>query len=308
MSQAIVLQVNKSVLEKMNNHYSPFKKEQAPPYTLFAAKKGTVTITAYKSGKVLFQGPSAEKEAGNWQASSSTPTAHSTDLKKKTTLPPNFSNWSVIGSDEVGNGSYFGPVTVCAAFVPREKIHPLKKLGVKDSKLLTDSQIRLLAPKIEALIDLRLLTVTPSKYNQIQPKYNVNHMKAVLHNQAIYLLLQQIAPTQPEGILIDQFTPEKNYRRYIKTEVHPVTDNLYFTTKGEHYHIAVAAASIICRAAFLDSLEALSLEAEFPLPSGAGSKSDAIAAKILKKGGLELLGKYAKLHFANTEKAHKLNR
>ena len=41
------------------------------------------------------------------------------------------------------------------------------------------------------------------------------------------------------------------------------------------------------------------------MPSGAGSKSDQVAARILKKGGLDLLANYAKLHFANTQKAQK---
>lgn len=43
-------------------------------------------------------------------------------------------------------------------------------------------------------------------------------MKVALHNQAIYLLLQELAPTKPEGILIDQFTPENNYRKYVRNE------------------------------------------------------------------------------------------
>ena len=40
--------------------------------------------------------------------------------------------------------------------------------------------------------------------------------------------------------------------------------------------------------------------------AGAGANIDKAAATILKHGGMELLGKVAKLHFANTEKAKKL--
>jgi ribonuclease HIII len=42
------------------------------------------------------------------------------------------------------------------------------------------------------------------------------------------------------------------------------------------------------------------------LPSGAHAAADQVAAKLLQQGGIALLGKYAKLHFANTEKAQKL--
>lgn len=112
----------------------------------------------------------------------------------------------MIGSDEVGNGSYFGPVTVCAAYVDKSMISKLKALGVRDSKELTDPQIIQLSHVIKERIPYKLLIVEPKKYNEIQPNYNAVHMKVALHNQAIYLLLQELAPTKPEGILIDQFT------------------------------------------------------------------------------------------------------
>lgn len=155
------------------------------------------------------------------------------------------------------------------------------------------------------VIPYKELVVTPKKYNQIQPDYNVNRMKVALHNQAIALLLADLSPIKPEGILIDQFTPESNYRKYLAQEKNQVTDNLYFATKGEHHHLAVAASSIICRASFLDALDEATKELGMTIPSGAGSKSDLVAAKILKRGGLPLLGEYAKLHFANTQKAQK---
>lgn len=60
-------------------------------------------------------------------------------------------------------------------------------------------------------------------------------------------------------------------------------EKLYFVTKGEQYHLAVAAASIISRASFLEELDKASAEAGITLPSGAGTKSDQIAAKLLEK-------------------------
>lgn len=131
-------------------------------------------------------------------------------------------------------------------------------------------------------------------------------MKVALHNQAIYLLLEDIQPIKPEAIVIDQFTPEANYKKYVKNEQNQVTESLYFTTKGEQYHVAVAAASIISRAAFLEELDKESQKLGYTVPSGAGQKADQVAAKVLKQGGLPLLQKYAKLHFANTQKAKKI--
>ena len=303
----VVIQLPKKRIIELQQFYQKELLNKNIPYIQFVAKKAGTTITAYTSGKILFQGANAEQEASRWQSDiSAAPTTASKKKQTTSVLPKNLAELSFIGSDEVGNGSYFGPLIVCAVYADKDNLSSLKQLGVKDSKMLTDNDIRQLAPKIKKIVPFKLLEVTPSKYNQIQPKYNAVHMKVVLHNQAIRLLLEQIGPIQPEGILIDQFTPESNYRKYLKSEKFAVTEKLYFVTKGEQYHLAVAAASILCRAQFLESLETGSKEVGVTLPSGAGTKSDQVAATILRKGGLELLGQYAKLHFANTQKAQKI--
>lgn len=310
MSQTVIT-ISPAKRATLKEHYQLFLVPNKSPYVAFAAKKNGVMITAYTSGKVMFQGNQAEKEASLWQDLATVPVSNKKNAAKKSAtkssiLPADFANWSVIGSDEVGNGSYFGPLVVCAVYAAKENLAALQKLGVKDSKMLTDEQIKRMAPQIEKLVPAQKLVVSPTKYNQVQPRYNAVHMKVALHNQALYLLLQRIAPTKPQGILIDQFTSEANYRKYLQGEQHPVTEKLYFITKGEQYHLAVAAASILCRAAFLEALAEGSQEVGMELPSGAGAKSDQVAARLLQKGGLALLGNYAKLHFANTKKAQDL--
>lgn len=299
MSSA-VLKLSKTEIKKLKNYYADYLLNKKVPYSEFSAKKNGTSITAYTSGKVLFQGKNAEQEAARW--GSSDPSA----AKTSSSLPKNFASLAVLGSDEVGNGSYFGPLCVCAAYADKEHLDALKRLGVKDSKMLTDDQIRKMATAIKELIPYRLLVMSPEKYNEIQPKYNAVRMKVALHNQAIRLLLDQIAPTKPEAILIDQFTSEANYMKYVKQESQRIEQKIYFVTKGEQYHLSVAAASIISRASFLDELDKASLELGTKVPSGAGKPSDELAAKLLRQGGIDLLSKFAKLHFANTEKAKKM--
>ena len=299
MSSA-VLKLSKTEIKKLKNYYADYLLNKKVPYSEFSAKKNGTSITAYTSGKVLFQGKNAEQEAAHW--GSSDPSA----AKTSSSLPKNFASLAVLGSDEVGNGSYFGPLCVCAAYADKEHLDALKRLGVKDSKMLTDDQIRKIATAIKELIPYRLLVVNPEKYNEIQPKYNAVRMKVALHNQAIRLLLDQIAPTKPESILIDQFTSEANYMKYVKQEPQRVEQKIYFVTKGEQYHLSVAAASIISRASFLDELDKASLELGTKVPSGAGKPSDELAAKLLRQGGIDLLSKFAKLHFENKEKAKKM--
>lgn len=298
MSSA-VLKLSKAEIQKLKMYYSDHLLNKKVPYSEFSAKKNGTSITAYTSGKVLFQGNNAEQEAARWGKTDTAP-------KKSSTLPKNFASLAVLGSDEVGNGSYFGPLCVCAAYVDKEQLATLQQLGVKDSKMLTDDQIRKMALTLKELIPYKLLVVDPEKYNEIQPKYNAVRMKVALHNQAIRLLLEQIKPTKPDAILIDQFTSEANYLKYVKQEPKRVEQKIYFVTKGEQYHLSVAAASIISRASFLEELDKASLELGTKVPSGAGKPSDELAAKLLRQGGIDLLRKYVKLHFANTEKAQKM--
>ncbi len=68
----------------------------------------------------------------------------------------------------------------------------------------------------------------------------------------------------------------------------------------------MAVSSIIARAMFLENLVQLGQLVGRSLPSGAGSKSDQVAASIFKDYGMAGLNQTAKLHFANTQKVQKL--
>ena len=254
------------------------------------------TVSIYKSGKVLLQGNDLTpylnffgQDAGNLKRSTSSARQ---DL-------------AMIGTDEVGNGSYFGGLTVVASFVTPDQHDWLKKLGVGDSKTLDDRKIQQLAPLLEENIQHQALLLSPKKYNEvIASGYNAVSVKVALHNQAIYLLLNK--GVQAERIVIDAFTTAKNYQKYVKAEKNQVTQAIELEEKAESKYLAVAVSSIIARNLFLQNLEDLGKELGFNLPSGAGTKSDQVAAKLLQTYGMKALDYCAKLHFKNTEKAKKL--
>lgn len=313
MSNA-VLKVTTGQLKKMAVFYQDYAVKPVP-HSLFTAKKNKTTITGYNSGKVLFQGQNAESEAARWQSASDqvgtvNPPAAKTGLKKeapsKVGLPAGFSEWSVIGSDEVGNGSYFGPLTVCAVYASAEQLPLLKKLGVQDSKALTDARIIAIAKQLLQHVPHSVINLMPEKYNEVQPTMSQGKMKALLHNQVLDQLLKKIAPEKPKAILVDQFELPSTYFKHISDQIVQVKENVHFQTKGESHHLAVAAASIIARYYFLKTLAEMTAASGHPIPSGAGANVDLIAAEMYREGGLELLNKYTKLHFANTQKAVRL--
>ena len=311
MSNVVLKKTNEDMI-KMMNYYRPNLTSKTPPGGLFTAKTSNCTITAYKSGKVLFQGGGCEAEAGKWGISTSpntSPTSKKTKTLSSSNLPTNIRELSIIGSDEVGTGDFFGPITVCAAYVRQDQLHLLKELGVQDSKNLNDDKISSIAKQIIQFLPYSLLILHNEKYNSMQQSgMSQGKLKALLHNQAIGNLLEKISPEKPELILIDQFAKPEVYYNYLKGQKNVQSENVYFSTKAESIHAAVAAASIIARHAFVQHFESLSKMAGFKIPKGAGSQVDVAAARLIKEKGTEVLPSFVKLHFANTDKAMNLLR
>ncbi|MEX2784219.1 ribonuclease HIII [Streptococcus sp. H49] len=267
-------------------------------YVVFAAKLEQVTILIYTSGKVVLQGSQVKSVAQKLGLQASSPTKQPDSQKEKLSL---------IGSDEVGNGSYFGGLAVVASFVAPEKHDILKKLGVADSKQLTDSKILQIAPILEREIPYQALFLSPQKYNEVvgeNKQHNAVSVKVALHNQAIFLLLQK--GLQPDKIIIDAFTSPRNYQKYLQKESNRFSQAVWLEEKAEAKYLAVAVSSIIARKLFLENLTKLGQDIGYRLPSGAGSQSDMTASKILAAYGMSGLARTAKLHFANTQKAQLL--
>lgn len=295
-----VIKVTPSQLTTIQKNYPT--NRQLPPGAVFAHQANGLSITGYRSGKVLFQGANAEQEAAKWGLAA--PSKAKTP--KGDVLPADFAKWSVLGSDEVGNGSYFGPLTIAAVYVSQEHLAFVNSLGVADSKTLSDAQIDQMAIKMMAKLPYHIVNIMPAKYNEVHATMNIEKMKAISHNFALLKVLQKIQPEKPAGILIDQFEPRGVYYNYLKNEPVVLRDNVYFSTKAEQFHLAVAAASILARHQANQSMLELSKKAGRHIPLGNHQAVNQIAADLLAKGGMAYLGEFAKLHFINTEKAQKL--
>lgn len=303
----IVLSISTNIQKEVMAYYASHFIERKAPGVIFAAKLPDTAITMYKSGKLMFQGGGAEREAARWGTVEKTATPLSTIRAKGDVLPNNFATMSVLGSDETGTGDYFGPITVAAVYVPTSKIELMNELGVKDSKMLTDDYMRKIAPDLRAACVHSVLVLRNEKYNNLQAKgYSQGKMKAMMHNKALQNTLSKMAPEKPEFILIDQFAERGVYYNYLKNERELVQENVYFSTKAEQLHVAVATASILARAAFLKEMDRLSDITGLTLMKGASNKVDVQAARIWRNQGEEFLRSITKWHFANTDKARKM--
>ena len=62
----IVLLISNNTQKEVMSYYSSYYVERKAPGVIFAAKLSDTAITMYKSGKLMFQGGGAEREAARW--------------------------------------------------------------------------------------------------------------------------------------------------------------------------------------------------------------------------------------------------
>lgn len=294
----IVLKVNKEVQDKMIEYYTPKKRDKQIPYVLLQADDNDTVITMYTSGKVMFQGVSADVDAMMWQEMIG---VSKEEKKEKEEQNQKYHDCNSVGSDEVGTGDYFGPIVVTASYVTRGDVKFLEELGVCDSKKINDEKILKIAPQIAKRVKYRSLILSNLEYNTKYTKdINMNKIKSIMHNKVLYQLVHEEQP-EYDYIIVDEFAREARYYGYL-TGISDVQRDITFMTKAEDKNLAVACSSIISRYIFLKEFDKLSDSLGIPLVKGAGSEVDKIGEEVVEKYGEEKLKEIAKLNFANTKR------
>lgn len=269
-------------LEQLKQFYSNYLLNVDQPYVYFVAHHNDTRINAFKSGKVLLQGEEINPEL----------------VAIKSFL--NITNYAAIGSDEVGTGDALGPVIVCSAYTSLEDLEWLDKLGVRDSKTMTNKEIIKLGPIIAKRLTHSIVILSPEKFNeQTQKGLNMNKIKALLHNHMIIKTTSKVEAAVP--VIIDQFCLPTHYFNYLKDEKLVYRD-LEFYTKAESVHLSVASASIIARYAFLVKMHQYSKKFNMKLKLGASKEVDLQIKEIYDTHGIDTLGKIAKMNFKNVTK------
>ena len=294
----VVIKVNDEIKEKMIEYYKDKRRDKVIPYVVFQAQEEDTVITMYESGKVMFQGTSADVDAAMWGVALEN-TKEKKEEKKKENAK--YYNCNAVGSDEVGTGDYFGPIVVTACYVKKDQLEELEKLGIGDSKKIDDEKIKKIAPEIAKIVKYKSVILTNKEYNEKHTKdTNMNKIKAILHNRVLYQMVHD-EKVKYDYIIVDEFARKNRYYEYLKDQ--PVIQkDITFLTKAEDISPAVACASIISRYLFLKEFDKLSDSIHIPLPKGAGKDVDEIGEEVVEKYGEEKLQEIAKVNFKNTDR------
>ena len=304
MFMTIVFTVSDNVKNRMISFYADKRRQKTPPYAIFQADTGDTIVTLYESGKAMFQGVSADIEAGMWESIGKDKEnidyfidrEEVKEKKEETTIPIDISS---VGSDEVGTGDYYGPIVVTASYVNKDDIPFLTELGVKDSKKLSDEQILKIVPKIIKKIKYKTIMLSNKEYNKNYGKdMNMNKIKAVLHNK---VLTEMVKDNEYDYIVVDQFEPESSYYKHL-SEVPSPLKGITFITKAEDKCLSVACSSLISRYIFVKEIDKLGDKYGIFLPKGANYYVEDVGIKLVEKYGVNVLKEVAKLNFSNTDR------
>jgi ribonuclease HIII len=206
-----------------------------------------------------------------------------------------------IGTDESGKGDFFGPLVCAGVYVDADSAETLQAMGVRDSKRLSDRRCRELAESIKITQRERydVVEISPPRYNALYEQFrregkNLNTLLAWAHARVLENLLSGVVCTRA---ITDQFADPRFVQSKLQQRGKAI--ELIQMPRAE-VHIAVAAASVLARARFLERLEALSRQFGMTLPKGASNAVVQAGQALVKRHGLETLRQVAKLHFKTT--------
>ena len=269
-------------------------------YAHYHAKKGKLNVTVYQKGpKVLVQGKETEdfvifilepEILGEAQIGNE-------EHLMPEMFEPHF------GVDESGKGDFFGPLVIAGVYVDKASARSLIDNGVTDSKRISSAaKIAKLAQLIRSTpgVSWEVISLRPEKYNELYAKFgNLNRMLAWGHARVIASLAEKV-PSCPRA-LSDQFAREEVLQNALKQQGQTVAHiQLQQRTKGES-DVAVAAASILAREAFVDWISRASEKGGVLMPLGASSLVIDAARDLVARHGDGILSKIAKTHFKTSQ-------
>jgi ribonuclease HIII len=262
-------------------------------YTLFFAQKNKLSIAVYEKGpKVLVQGKGVEEFV---QFELEPKILGEAKLGYEEVHAPEMFE-AHFGVDESGKGDFFGPLVISGVYVDRGIARKLLDAGVQDSKRIgSDARIRTLGQTIRKTAGglIETVLIGPERYNELYEKFgNLNSLLGWGHARVIENLLAK-KPDCPRA-LSDQFADARVIKQSLLQHGREI--NIQQRPKAES-DIAVAAASILAREAFIGWLERRGKELGLRLERGVSASVKETAKKLVEKSGPRRLREVAKVHF-----------
>ncbi len=170
----------------------------------------------------------------------------------------------VVGIDEAGRGPVIGSMFIGGFMVDEEKLSEVEKLGVKDSKKLSDEKRESLAEKLREMGEPFLKEITASEIDELRELMSLNEIE-------IQGFTDVIERSDADKIIVDLPEPDGDrFIRKMKKELPARFQERDFTAEHEaddNFPI-VSAASIIAKSARENHVDELKKKYGYDFKSG----------------------------------------
>jgi len=180
----------------------------------------------------------------------------------------------ILGIDEAGRGSVIGPMVIAGVMVDENGEAELKRMGVKDSKLLSPARREMLYPLIKGVArDVAVITIPANEIDQLRKRKNLNMIEAERMAEIIRLLKADVAYVDAPQVSTEKF--RDILLQMAKNHTKIVAEN-YADTKFP----SCSAASIIAKVERDRDVEAIKKIVGFDF--GVGYSHDARSIQFVK--------------------------
>lgn len=198
-----------------------------------------------------------------------------------------------IGVDESGKGDFFGPLCVAGVRVDDKLEKLFLDAGIRDSKKITDKKILELEKVIKANAVHSVVIVSNPKYNELYARIkNLNKLLAWGHARVIENICENHSC---DYALSDQFGDESLIKNALMKNGQNI--ELRQMVRAESADVAVAAASVLARAAYVKKIAEMSQTYGVNFPKGCAQQVKDAAKIFIDKYGKAKLQEVCKTHF-----------
>lgn len=269
-------------------------------YTFWEIKNKDFSAAFYNSGKFVVQGKNIqtllEKLSKQFTEISfnnlTEPKTSSSKNKTEKHAPLHNHPLPYLGTDESGKGDFFGPLVIAGVMVDETNKKLFEDLGIKDSKKLKDKEIMKLAEEIKKHSVCSIVAISNIRYNELYVSFkNLNKLLAWGHARAIENILEK---TDCKYALSDKFGDESLILKALLEK--GKTIKLEQRVRAES-DIAVAAASVLARANFVQRMADMESYYGCKFPKGCNEQVKEAARAFAKQFGVKRLSEVCKAHF-----------
>lgn len=187
-----------------------------------------------------------------------------------------------LGIDDAGRGPVIGPMVLAGCLIDEKTAKEFRKIGIKDSKLLTNKRREFLDEIIKEKAETFEIVVVPPNIidgNGINRK-KLNEVEAIACAEIINRINKGLKKIK---VVIDcPSTNLTSWKDFLKTRINDLSNlEISCEHKADKNHISVSAASILAKN--IREREMALLKERYGNEIGSGYCSDPLTQKFLKE-------------------------